>query len=435
MFGSIGPQEILIVLVIALIVLGPKKLPEMARSLGKGVKEFKEGINDDDTVDVSADEEEDEPVSARVHELPPADLPPAAEAPEPVVAARARSRTGVFRQDPCGRFLDTRGDPPPPAAGARPPARSRRGGDARRAPDRAARSHDRVLRRARGRVRRRVLALPRPLRRSSTRSSRRSSRTSKPITTEIGEAFTLTIMISVYTALLVTFPFLLYQLYSYLIPAFSQDVSKRLRPLLMFIPLLFLAGAAFGYYVVVPSAVRFLYFWASDEVTALPRARSLYPFEMTMMFVMGIIFEMPAAVWVLTRLHILSSRVMKKNRRIAIVVLAAGAAALPGTDPVSMLLELLPLLDPLRGLDLGRARRRARARARTRTPQPPPARREHALLGRLGRAGQRAAARRRRGAGGGRSDRGGGRRRASWPRRIPARAGSICPAACSRRAS
>ena len=88
MFGSIGPQEILIVLVIALVVLGPKKLPEMARSLGKGVKEFKEGINDDDTVDVTADEEDDEePVSSRVHELPPADLPPAAEAPEPVVAA------------------------------------------------------------------------------------------------------------------------------------------------------------------------------------------------------------------------------------------------------------------------------------------------------------------------------------------------------------
>jgi sec-independent protein translocase protein TatC len=167
---------------------------------------------------------------------------------------------------------------------------------------------------------------------------------SKPITTEIGEAFTLTIMISVDTALLVTFPFTLYQLYSYLIPAFSPDASKRLKPLLMFIPLLFLAGAAFGYFVVVPSAVRFLYYWASDEVNPLPRARSIYPFEMTMMFVMGIIFEMPAAVWVLTRMHVLSSRVMKRNRRIAIVLLAAGAAALPGTDPVSMLLELVPLL-------------------------------------------------------------------------------------------
>jgi TatA/E family protein of Tat protein translocase len=88
-FGSIGPQEILIVLVIALVVLGPKKLPEMARSLGKGVREFKEGINDDDTVDVTADEEEEEeePMSSRVHELPPAELPPAAEAPEPAVAA------------------------------------------------------------------------------------------------------------------------------------------------------------------------------------------------------------------------------------------------------------------------------------------------------------------------------------------------------------
>jgi sec-independent protein translocase protein TatC len=166
----------------------------------------------------------------------------------------------------------------------------------------------------------------------------------KPITTEIGEAFTLTIMISVYTALLITFPFTLYQLYSYLIPAFSQEAGKRLKPLLMFIPLLFSAGAAFGYFVVVPSAVRFLFYWASDEVNPLPRARSIYPFEMTMMFVMGVIFEMPAAVWVLTRLGILSSRIMKRNRRIAIVLLAAGAAALPGTDPVSMLLTLAPLL-------------------------------------------------------------------------------------------
>jgi sec-independent protein translocase protein TatC len=167
---------------------------------------------------------------------------------------------------------------------------------------------------------------------------------SKPITTEIGEAFTLTILISAYTALLITFPFTLYQLYAYLIPAFSQDTAKRLKPMLLFVPLLFTVGAVFGYYVVVPSAVHFLYYWAADEVNPLPRARSIYPFEMTMMFVMGIIFEMPAAVWVLTRAHVLTSKMMRKNRRIAIVVLAVVAAALPGTDPVSMLLELLPLL-------------------------------------------------------------------------------------------
>ena len=117
MFGSIGPQEILIVLVIALIVLGPKKLPEMARSLGKGVKEFKEGINDDDTVDVAADEEdEDEPVSSRVHELPPADLPP----------ADGGARAGRRSQSPQSHRRLVRQDPPrtpPRRPRDRPPSR------------------------------------------------------------------------------------------------------------------------------------------------------------------------------------------------------------------------------------------------------------------------------------------------------------------------
>ena len=61
--GSIGPMELIIVLVIALIVLGPKKLPEVGRSVGKGMREFKDslnGINDDDD-----DDEDDEPSSLR----------------------------------------------------------------------------------------------------------------------------------------------------------------------------------------------------------------------------------------------------------------------------------------------------------------------------------------------------------------------------------
>ena len=87
MFGSIGPQEILIVLVIALIVLVPKKLPEMARSLGKGVKEFKDGINDDDSGAAASDE----PVGSRVHELPRAAAGPSGEAPVPPAVNRTRS--------------------------------------------------------------------------------------------------------------------------------------------------------------------------------------------------------------------------------------------------------------------------------------------------------------------------------------------------------
>ena len=101
-------------------------------------------------------------MSSRVHELPPADLPPAAEAPEPVAAAEPAVAPAAAPTSP-RRLLAPHRDRLLRTAGARPPARSRRGGHARRAPDRAARSADRVLRRARGRVRGRVLALPRPL--------------------------------------------------------------------------------------------------------------------------------------------------------------------------------------------------------------------------------------------------------------------------------
>ena len=106
MFGSIGPQEILIVLVIALVVLGPKKLPEMARSLGKGVKEFKEGINDDDTVDVTADEERGgarELARPRVAARRPSARGRGARARR---RPRARSRPGRRRQARRRRLLD-----------------------------------------------------------------------------------------------------------------------------------------------------------------------------------------------------------------------------------------------------------------------------------------------------------------------------------------
>lgn len=100
MFGTIGPQEVLIVLIIALVVLGPKRLPEVARSLGQGVKEFKEAISEGldahEARDLDSDDEDEDADSfalagSRVHELPPAepppfDLPPAAPAPEAEIA-------------------------------------------------------------------------------------------------------------------------------------------------------------------------------------------------------------------------------------------------------------------------------------------------------------------------------------------------------------
>lgn len=75
----IGPQELVIVFVVILLVMGPKKLPELARSMGSGIREFKHGMNVDHQ---DADDEDADP-------SPAVDLPPAAPAPAGVVAATA----------------------------------------------------------------------------------------------------------------------------------------------------------------------------------------------------------------------------------------------------------------------------------------------------------------------------------------------------------
>jgi sec-independent protein translocase protein TatA len=95
-FGSIGPQELLIVLVIALVVLGPSKLPEMARSLGKGVREFKEGLQDGVMGEPEDEEEPAEAPAARAPQLPPAE-PPRADAELPPAAPPKGDASAVAR--------------------------------------------------------------------------------------------------------------------------------------------------------------------------------------------------------------------------------------------------------------------------------------------------------------------------------------------------
>jgi sec-independent protein translocase protein TatC len=165
-----------------------------------------------------------------------------------------------------------------------------------------------------------------------------------PTTLSVSEPFTNSMIISAYAGLLLALPIVFYQLYAFVIPAFSKTTSKTIWPIMIIVPLLFVGGVAFGYEVVLPRAIHFLLGFNSNEYNVQVRASSYYSFSCMILAAMGLIFEMPAAVAALTRVGILSAALMRKHRRYAIVVLAAIAALLPGVDPVSMLLEFLPLL-------------------------------------------------------------------------------------------
>jgi sec-independent protein translocase protein TatC len=165
-----------------------------------------------------------------------------------------------------------------------------------------------------------------------------------PTTLSISEPFTNSMIISAYAGLLLALPIVFYQLYAFVIPAFSKNTTKHIWPVMLFVPLLFVAGVAFGYEVVLPRAVHFLLGFNSSQYNVQVRANSYYSFACMILAAMGLIFEMPAAVAALARAGILKASMMRKHRRYAIVVLAAVAALLPGVDPVSMLLEFVPLL-------------------------------------------------------------------------------------------
>ncbi len=164
------------------------------------------------------------------------------------------------------------------------------------------------------------------------------------ITFGITEPFTTTLTVSAYGAVVLSLPFVLYQLYAYVLPAFSSSERKTVLPILLLFPFLFLAGIAFGYFVVMPAAVNFLLNFNDTQFNVQVRARDYYSFFSMTEIACGLIFQLPLLIIAVTRLGIVSIEQLRANRRYAYLGIAVVAAALPGVDPVSMLIEMVPLL-------------------------------------------------------------------------------------------
>ncbi len=164
------------------------------------------------------------------------------------------------------------------------------------------------------------------------------------LTLGITEPFTTTLTVSAYGALVLALPILLYQAYAFLLPAFAHRHRRAIVPLLLLIPTLFVAGVAFGYFVVLPAATSFLLNFNDTQFNVQVQAKEYYSFFAQTLLACGVVFQVPVGILAATRLGIVSVRQLKKNRRYAYLACSVVAAALPGVDPVSMLLEMAPLL-------------------------------------------------------------------------------------------
>jgi len=166
----------------------------------------------------------------------------------------------------------------------------------------------------------------------------------KPVTLRVGEPFATTLTVSLYFALLFSLPLLLYQLYAFILPAFTPRERKVALPLMLMVPFLFIAGVLFGYFVVLPPAVQFLQNFNSEQFNILVQASDYYKFAVLALIGLGLLFQMPVAILAAVKAGVVTVPQLRKNRRYAFLVIAVVAMLLPGTDPVTMLISMVPLL-------------------------------------------------------------------------------------------
>ncbi len=165
-----------------------------------------------------------------------------------------------------------------------------------------------------------------------------------PITTGVGEPFTATLTVVAYFALLLSLPVILYEIYGFVLPAFSPRERRVALPLMMMIPVLFAIGVAFGYFLVLPPAISFLQNFNDRNFDVLIQARDYYRFALLALVSCGLIFQMPVGLLGLNSVGILSAQRLRSSWRYAIVLIAIVAALLPGVDPVTTCIEMVPLL-------------------------------------------------------------------------------------------
>jgi sec-independent protein translocase protein TatC len=158
------------------------------------------------------------------------------------------------------------------------------------------------------------------------------------------EPFLTSMWISLYAGFLLATPVVLYQVWAFFAPAFQVHTQRVVVGLAAFAAFLGAGGLVFGYWVALPAAVHFLTNYDSSLYNIQIRAKDYLSFAAVVLFAVTVVFEVPIVILGLVRVGVLSSAKLRRNRRIGYVVMAAIAVALPGVDPVTTSLEMVPLM-------------------------------------------------------------------------------------------
>ncbi|MEJ7137945.1 twin-arginine translocase subunit TatC [Amphibiibacter pelophylacis] len=164
------------------------------------------------------------------------------------------------------------------------------------------------------------------------------------IATSVISPIVVPIKITLLAAFFVALPYVLFQMWSFIAPGLYNHEKKAVMPLVVASTLLFFAGVAFCFFLVIPSMSKFIQSWAPASITAAPDIEQYFSFVLTLFVVFGCAFEVPIVVIGLAQLGLVSVQQLKSFRGYFIVVAFVVSALVTPPDVLSQLALAIPMI-------------------------------------------------------------------------------------------
>lgn len=150
--------------------------------------------------------------------------------------------------------------------------------------------------------------------------------------------------VAIVSGIILAFPFILYQLWKFVSPGLFPNEQGWVKSITFFTSLCFLSGIFFAYFVMIPSMLKFAASFGTDKIQNIIDINEYFSFITMILLAAGLLFELPMATFVLSRVGMLTPKGMRKYRRHAIIAILILAAILtPTPDPISQLIFAIPL--------------------------------------------------------------------------------------------
>jgi sec-independent protein translocase protein TatC len=166
----------------------------------------------------------------------------------------------------------------------------------------------------------------------------------KLIFTNLPEMFFAYLKTAFVAGILLTSPFIFYQIWLFVAPGLYQKEKRLVIPFVISSTILFVGGSLFGYFIVFPFGFKFFLGFANDYVQALPSVKQYFSFAVKLLFAFGLIFELPVVVFFLAKIGIVSAEQMRRKRKYAILMTFVVGAILTPPDVITQCMMAGPLL-------------------------------------------------------------------------------------------